>query len=86
MNILFESFGHTKSGRLVTHHGDYEIVAARNPYGFHNLVLLWRGSAIRHGNVATLEWAATFPTKQYRKVRKHLAVRGIGVEWVVTRF
>ena len=41
------------------------------------------GEAIRHGSVAVLEAVANWlPTKTYRRVRKYLAEKGIGVNWV----
>lgn len=83
--IKFMSFGHIASGRIVTSAVGLAVVQARNPYGSHNLVLVdeERGEAIRHGSLAVAEAAANWlPQKQYRKVRAHLAARGIGREWV----
>lgn len=82
----FVSFGRTESGRVITAAAGLAVVQSRNPYGTHNLVLVdeERGEAIRHGNMAALAAAASWmPRRQYRRVRKHLAARGIGLNWVV---
>ncbi len=81
----FISFGRQESGRIITHFNGLEIVQSRNPYGTHNLVLVNAdtGEAIRHGSVAVLEAVANWlPTKTYRRVRKYLAKKGIGINWV----
>lgn len=80
----FISFGRTESGRVVTAAAGLAVVQSRNPYGTHNLVLVdeERGEAIRHGTMATLAAVASWmPNRTYRRVRKHLAARGIGLEW-----
>ena len=82
--IYFESFGETQSGRVVTHWGDEVIVFARNPYGTHNLVVVDQRTqeAIVHGNIAVAEAAANWmPERSYRKVRKFLAAKGVGLNW-----
>lgn len=82
--VKFTSFGRRESGRLITHFNGLEVVQSRNPYGSHNLVLVNSdsGEAIRHGSVAVLEAVANWlPTKTYRRVRKYLAQRGIGLDW-----
>ena len=83
--VKFISFGRQESGRLITHFNGLEVVQSRNPYGSHNLVLVSSdtGEAIRHGSVAVLEAVANWlPTKTSRRVRKYLAEKGIGVNWV----
>ena len=80
----FTSFGRTESGRVITHAAGLAVVQSRNPYGTHNLVLVdeERGEAIRHGSLAVVEAVANWlPRRQYRRVRKHLAARGIGRDW-----
>lgn len=80
----FVSFGRTESGRVITAAAGWVVVQSRNPYGTHNLVLVNEGSgeAIRHGSLAVVEAVANWlPRRQYRRVRKHLAVRGIGRDW-----
>ena len=82
--VKFTSFGRHESGRLITHFNGLEVVQSRNPYGSHNLVLVSSdtGEAIRHGSVAVLEAVANWlPSKTYRRVRKYLANRGIGLNW-----
>ena len=85
MNTMyFESFGETQSGTIVTHWGDEVIVFARNPYGTHNLVVVDQRTqeAIVHGNIAVAEAAANWmPERSYRKVRKFLAAKGVGLNW-----
>ena len=83
--VKFTSFGHKESGRLITHCNGLEVVQSRNPYGTHNLVLVnaATGEAIRHGTVPVLEAVANWlPTKTYRRVRKYLAKKGKGTDWV----
>ena len=83
--VKFTSFGAQKSGRLITHCNGLEVVQSRNPYGTHNLVLVNAdtGEAIRHGSVAVLEAVVNWlPTKTYRRVRKYLAKKGVGINWV----
>ena len=82
--ISFFSFGRTESGRVITAAAGLAVVQSRNPYGSHNLVLVdeERGEAIRHGSLAVVEAVANWlPRRQYRRVRKHLAARGIGRDW-----
>ena len=86
MHTKFVSFGRTESGRVITHAAGLAVVQSRNPYGSHNLVLVDEesGEAIRHGTMATVATVASWlPRRQYRRVRKHLAARGIGLNWVV---
>lgn len=90
VTLSYRSFGRTESGRVITAAAGLAVVQARNPYGGHNLVLVLvdedegRGEAIRHGTLATLAAVAGWmPRRQYRRVRKHLAARGIGRNWVV---
>jgi transketolase len=81
----FISFGRRESGRVITAAAGLAVVQARNPYGSHNLVLVDEESneAIRHGSLATLECVANWMSRRaYRRVRKHLASRGIGLDWV----
>ena len=83
--VKFISFGRQESGRLITHFNGLEVVQSRNPYGSHNLVLVNSdtGEAIRHGTVAVLEAVVNWlPTKTYRRVRKYLAKKGIGINWI----
>lgn len=84
----FVSFGREESGRVITHDGEFAVVQCRNPYGTHNLCIVDNGNdAFVHGTHATLEWVANHMGKRnYRKVRKHLAARGIGLNWVAVRF
>lgn len=80
----FISFSRTESGRVVTAAAGLAVVQSRNPYGTHNLVLVDEesGEAIRHGSLAVVEAVANWlPRRQYRRVRKHLAARGIGLDW-----
>jgi phage baseplate assembly protein W len=87
VTLRFENFGRTESGRVVTDAGGMAVVQARNPYGSHNLVLVdeFTSEAIRHGTMAVVEAVASWlPQKQYRRVRKYLAARGIGVDWYVS--
>lgn len=83
--VEFESFGRAEHGRVITEGCGWLVVQARNPYGSHNLVLVKdepMGQAIRHGTVATLEAVANWmPERAYRRVRKHLAARGVGLDW-----
>lgn len=82
--VSYSSFGRTESGRVITAAAGMVVVQSRNPYGGHNLVLVdeGRGEAIRHGNIAVVEAVANWlPRRQYRRVRKHLAARGIGRTW-----
>lgn len=84
--VYYSSFGRTESGRVVTAAAGLAVIQARNPYGGHNLVLVdeERGEAIRHGTMATLVAVASWmPSRAYRRVRKYLAARGIGLNWVV---
>lgn len=81
----FFSFGRNESGRVVTAANGLAVVQCRNPYGKHNLVLVDEelGEAVRHGTLAVVEAVANWlPQKQYRKVRKYLAARGVGRDWV----
>ena len=81
----FLSFGRIECGRVITHVTGLAVVQSRNPYGTHNLVLVdeERGEAIRHGSLAVVEAVANrMPKRAYRRVRKHLAARGIGRDWV----
>lgn len=83
--MTFSSFGRTETGRLITAAAGLAVVQSRNPYGSHNLVLVDKetGEAIRHGSLATLECVANWMgMRAYRRVRKHLASRGIGRDWV----
>jgi len=83
--VDFESFGRTEHGRVITEGAGLLVVQARNPYGGHNLVLVEDepyGRAIRHGTRAVVEAVANCMSERaYRKVRKHLAARGVGLDW-----
>ncbi|KLR59471.1 hypothetical protein [Diaphorobacter sp. J5-51] len=89
--ISFWSFEKTCSGRLITHVGDYAVVQSRNPYGTHNLLLVEAdhngcgAEAIRHGSQATLLFVKQWLGQAaYRKVRKHLASKQVGLNWVLS--
>ena len=86
--VHFRSFDRMCSGRVVTSAFGLAVVNARNPYGSHNLVLVDQelGQAIRHGTDTVVACAfAWMPEKTYRKVRRFLADRNVGCEWVVSR-
>lgn len=86
----FWSFGRRCCGRVITSVGDYAVVQARNPFGSHNLVVVERDAngcgaeAIRHGSQSALlftrQWLGD---RAYRRVRKHLAARQVGLDWIV---
>ena len=61
--ITYENFGQNVTSRLITSIGNLWVALARNPYGSHNLVLVTVVdgvyTAIRHGNLATINWVAS---------------------------
>mgnify|MGYP007115301046 CR=1 FL=1 len=61
--ITYENFGQNVTSRLITSIGNLWVALARNPYGSHNLVLVTIVdgvyTAIRHGNLATINWVAS---------------------------
>nr|DAT32337.1 MAG TPA: hypothetical protein [Caudoviricetes sp.] len=65
--ITYENFGQNVTSRLITSIGNLWVALARNPYGSHNLVLVTIVdgiyTAIRHGNLATINWVASEPSK-----------------------
>lgn len=65
--ITYENFGQNVTSRLITSIGNLWVALARNPYGSHNLVLVTVVdgvyTAIRHGNLATINWVASEPSK-----------------------
>ena len=65
--ITYENFGQNVTSRLITSIGNLWVALARNPYGSHNLVLITIVdgiyTAIRHGNLATINWVASEPSK-----------------------
>jgi hypothetical protein len=73
--VRFESFGRETTGRIITGDRSVLIVAARNPYGGHNLCVVDANTyrAIRHGNQAATNWSPSL--KAYRKVRAYIASR-----------
>jgi hypothetical protein len=88
--ISFWSFGRRATGKVITHVGNYCVVQSRNPYGTHNLVVVESdhngcgAEAIRHGSAPSLLFVQQWLGRRaYRRVRKHLASRGVGLDWVV---
>lgn len=80
--ITFKNFGEEQIGRVITHIGTYVIVFAKNPYGTHNMLLVdeERGEAIRHGNIAVLDFAYNWLGKHaYRKAAFVAAKCGLRV-------
>lgn len=65
--ITYENFGQSVTSKLITSIGNLWVALARNPYGSHNLVLVTIVdgvyTAIRHGNLATINWVASEPSK-----------------------
>lgn len=80
--IKFKSFGKKNSGKVISADNKYAIVQCRNPHGSHNLVVVDkdRGDAILHGSLVSLNFAIYFMGRHYRKVRKHLAKKGLGIQ------
>lgn len=86
--VEYISFSSRSSGREITRcyieDIGYTVAYTRNPYGTHSLCLIADGKAIRHGNQAVIGFASKLlPKKQYRKVRKFLASKGIGLNWCI---
>lgn len=81
----FTSFGEDHTGQWVTSCGEVDFVWAPNPYGTHNLVAVLDGdgfNAFRHGNAACLiEAASCCDRRTYRRLRKFLAAKGLGLDW-----
>lgn len=82
--ITYENFGQNTTSRLITSIGNLWVALARNPYGSHNLVLITIVdgvyTAIRHGNLATINWVASEPnrdSKVKKAVRKCFKAIGI---------
>lgn len=73
--ITYENFGQNTTSRLITSIGNLWVVLARNPYGSHNLVLVTVVdgvyTAIRHGNLAAINWVASENCAN-RKVKRAL--------------
>ena len=73
--ITYENFGQNVTSRLITSIGNLWVALARNPYGSHNLVLITVidgiYTAIRHGNLAAINWVASENCAD-RKVKRAL--------------
>nr|DAR21591.1 MAG TPA: hypothetical protein [Caudoviricetes sp.] len=73
--ITYENFGQSVTSRLITSIGNLWVALARNPYGSHNLVLVTIVdgiyTAIRHGNLATINWVASEDCAD-RKIKRAL--------------
>nr|DAX61095.1 MAG TPA: hypothetical protein [Caudoviricetes sp.] len=73
--ITYENFGQNVTSRLITSIGNLWVALARNPYGSHNLVLVTVVdgiyTAIRHGNLAAINWVASESCKD-SKIKKAL--------------
>lgn len=86
--VEYTSFSALNSGREVTReyigNVGYTVAYSRNSYGTHSLCLIAEGRAIRHGNQAVIGLVFKLLSKKtYRKARKFLASKNIGVNWVV---
>jgi hypothetical protein len=91
--VEYNNFGSYTSGRVVTARGNKKdgwtlfIVYARNPYGTHNLILVYHDendgtlTAYRHGNHAVLEELVNGDRKIYRRARNFLLRKGVGADW-----
>lgn len=88
--ITYENFGQNVTSRLVTSIGNLWVALARNPYGSHNLVLVTVVdgvyTAIRHGNIATINWVASENTND-RKLKKAIrrTIEAIGYNPMVNK-
>ena len=73
--ITYENFGQRVTSKLITSIGNLWVALARNPYGRHNLVLITIVdgvyTAIRHGNLATINWVASESCKD-SKIKRAL--------------
>ena len=73
--ITYENFGQNVTSRLITSIGNLWVALARNPYGSHNLVLVTVidgvYTAIRHGNLAIINWVASEDCKD-SKIKRAL--------------
>ena len=73
--ITYENFGQRVTSELITSIGNLWVALARNPYGRHNLVLITIVdgvyTAIRHGNLATINWVASESCKD-SKIKRAL--------------
>lgn len=88
--ITYENFGQDTTSRLITSIGNLWVALARNSYGSHNLVLVTVVdgvyTAIRHGNIATINWVASEPSKD-SKTKKAIrkCFEAIGVNPLANR-
>lgn len=88
--ITYENFGQNTTSRLITSIGNLWVALAKNPYGSHNLVLVTVVdgvyTAIRHGNLATINWVASEPSKD-SKTKKAIrkCFEAIGVNPLANR-
>ena len=61
--INYKNFNNDVTSKLVTQIGELWVALARNPYGNHNLVVIkvidGVYTAIRHGNLAAINWVAS---------------------------
>lgn len=61
--INYKNFNNDVTSKLVTQIGELWVALARNPYGSHNLVVIkvidGVYTAIRHGNLAAINWVAS---------------------------
>lgn len=80
--IKFKNFGEEQTGRVITRSSEYVIVFAKNPHGTYNMLIVddERGEAIRHGNIAVLDFAYNWLGKHaYRKAAFVAAKCGLRV-------
>lgn len=82
--INYVNFDNDVTSKLVTSISNLWVALARNPYGSHNLVLVTVVdgvyTAIRHGNLATISWVASEPSKDSKTkkaVRKCFEAIGV---------
>jgi hypothetical protein len=73
--INYKNFNNDVTSKLVTQIGELWVALARNPYGSHNLVVIkvidGVYTAIRHGNLATINWVASENCKD-NKIKRAL--------------
>lgn len=82
--INYKNFNNDVTSKLVTQIGELWAALARNPYGSHNLVVIkvidGVYTAIRHGNLAAINWVASENCKD-SKIKRALVrcFKAIGV-------
>jgi hypothetical protein len=88
--IEFKNFGRWDTGQVVTHWGDLLIVWSCVEHGRWSLTLVQYSDAepsraIRHGIDTVVGCAlAWLPAKQYRRVRRFLADKGLAKNLVLS--